>query len=423
MSFTTDALTHDSDQCPNRNRDQAAAARIDAEIKRVRNQLYLRPDRRAAFEGLVNCVRTRTHLLRPTPGQGRPGWVAPVFLLKRLQNLADRRSHWLRPCENWRPAGENLRPMFRSLACHLLAHYAVPGFMDSVWDLPPGPESFRRQSWYIRLGRGASFRNLNLPLVLTRRMEHFVRHAPDHYTVEQALRYGEVLGSGGSDKLAGQIALGALGRKIQHPEFWRTVILFFIHHSEMEIELVNLMVDFIQANKFAGETVLTEQGTAYRPAPWADFSIKGRTPGSMMRLVREWNLDLNEKKPSQGFSWGASPINWFRFLEQGEAAEGPREWSIRELLTSAELYAEGRALRHCIYTYALKCRDGKSTIWSLRLLVNGIEKRMATIEVDPHKRAIIQTRTKCNRYAGARSQEMIRQWAAVAGLKVEPLSW
>src|SRR5262249_49506228 len=117
-------------------------------------------------------------------------------------NLAERRSQWLRCCWDWRPTGQSLRLEFRSLAIHLLGLYPVPGFMDSVWDLPSGPEAFRQQAWFIRLARGASFRELNLPLPLTRRMEHHVRQAPDHYTVSQALRYGEVLGLGEANNLA-----------------------------------------------------------------------------------------------------------------------------------------------------------------------------------------------------------------------------
>ena len=423
MKLKKCSCTDDQDHYSSRDREQYAAARIDFEIKTVLEHFYRRPERRAAFELLVMCVRRRTGLLHPTPGHGRPGWVAPVFLINRLRGLAERHNQWLRQCEDWHPSGGNLRPEFRSLVWHLLAFYPIPGFMDSVWDLPSGPESFCRQAAYIRLARGASFRDLNLPLLLTRKMEHYVRQAPDHYTFEQALRYGEVLGSGGSEKLACQIALGTLGRKIQQAEFWRTVILFFVNHPEMDLALGNPIIDFIQANKFAGEEILTENGAGYRQPLWPDFSMKGRTLSSMMRLLRDWNLNLNERKPSQSFSWPASTIPGFRFAESSQETGEQREWSIHELVSSAELYAEGRALRHCVYTYAFKCREGKTTLWSLRLRVNGIEKRMATIEADLGKRAIIQTRAKCNRYAGVRSREMIRQWAAATGLKVECGSW
>ena len=72
------------------------------------------------------------------------------------------------------------------------------------------------------------------------------------------------------------------------------------------------------------------------------------------------------------------------------------------------------------YWYAQRCRQGETTIWSLRLRVDGQEKRMATIEVNPRKRTIIQARAKCNLRPGGRSYEIMRQWAAAAGLHLQP---
>src|SRR6266567_2354489 len=84
-----------------------------------------------------------------------------------------------------------------------------------------------------------------------------------------------------------------------------------------------------------------------------------------------------------------------------------------------EALTEGRAMRHCVYSYANRCRRGETTIWSLRMRINGEEKRMATIEVDPRRRSIIQARTKCNLCPGVRSIEIIRQWADWAGLQFD----
>jgi hypothetical protein len=404
-------------------RHDDAAARIDAEIKCVRNHFYSRPERLAAFDALVAILRSRTSFLRPTPGPARPGWIAAVFLINRLRNLADRQSQWLRSPHDWRPTGASLRLEFRSLASHLLALYPVPPFMDSVWDTPSGPGAFRRQVWWIRLARGASFRDLNLPFVFTRRMEHFTRQSPDHYTALQALRYGETLALGGNIKLACEITISRLGQKIEHSAFWRTVLLFFVNHPELHSNWVIPIIDFIEANKFAGEPIVTVHSVGQRQAPWPDFSIKGRTPTSMMRLVREWNADMTFKKPQESFSWPASNIQGFRFIENCDQPEHQREWTIRELLTSPELYLEGRALRHCVFTYAPKCRRGETTIWSLRLRTDQREKRMATIEVNPRRGEIIQTRARANSYAGERSQQIIRRWAQAAGLKIHPRSW
>ena len=47
-----------------------------------------------------------------------------------------------------------------------------------------------------------------------------------------------------------------------------------------------------------------------------------------------------------------------------------------ELLDSTALYAEGRAMHHCVYSYANRCRRGETAIWSLRMRVRSEEKRM-----------------------------------------------
>lgn len=401
-----------------RQREQDAV-RIDAAIKSALDELHESEERRAAFMALVECVRARTSLLRPRPGHGTPGWVGPAFLINRLKNLATRQRHWIRPCETWRPTLSNQRKAFRSLAHHLLTHYPVPGFMDSAWDLAAGPEAFRHQSWFIRLGRGTALRALNLPLVLTRHMEHHVRQAADHYTATQALRYGETRGIGGSEELAREIAIGRLGMKIEHPEFWRTILNFLAGHPEAEREHVNPIVDFVHAHKFGGEEVESVNGTETRQAPWPDFSITGRTLRSVLRLVSAWHLDLSAKRPAHCFSWRASGLQGYRFWEKRPEEEHDRDWTIQELLDSGALQAEGRALRHCVVSYANHCRRGETTIWSLRLRVNDQEKRMVTIEVDPRRRSIIQVRAKCNLIPRGRSLEIIRQWADWAGLRFD----
>jgi hypothetical protein len=288
--------------------------------------------------------------------------------------------------------------------------------MDSVWDLNSGPEGFRQQAWYIRLGRGASVRDLGLPIPLTRRMEHFVRQAPDHYTVYQALRYGEVRGLGGDERLARELCIGFLGRNVDRPDFWRTVVHFCVNHPEMPIGHANPIVDFVQVNKFGGEEILTEHGPEARVPRWPDFSMDGRTVKSLLRLADAWHLELGRKKKSGSFSWHQSSIQGYQFIEKGE--EYDREWTIWELVDSDALYVDGRAMRHCVYTYADRCRRGETTIWSLRLRVKDGEKRMATIEVNPRRRAIIQVRAKYNARPGARSLEILRQWAACENLQV-----
>src|SRR5688572_3070282 len=155
-----------------RKKSLDAAARIDLAIKEAFEEFSLDEARRTAFGWLLNCVWKRTQMLRQTPGQGSGEWTAPVFFVNRLRNVAARHAFWLRRCETWQPAGATARLQFRSLLHHLFCMYPVPAFMESVWDCPSGPEAFRQQGWYMRLGRGGSLRALNLPIELTRRMTH-----------------------------------------------------------------------------------------------------------------------------------------------------------------------------------------------------------------------------------------------------------
>lgn len=402
-----------------RQKKRDARGRIAAAVKSVLGQPGWPAEARLAFQRLLACVRARSELLKSTPGRGRAGWVAPVFLLRRLRHLAGHHQAWLRPCESWQPPVGNLRPVFRDLAAHLLAAYPLPGFMDSAWDLPAGAEAERQQQWYIRLGRGAKLRELDLPMPLTRRMEHFARQAPDHYTVWQALRYGEVRGMDGSHPLAREIALGRLGREVTQPAFWQTVVRFFVRATNVPLDQVNPIIDFIQAQRFGDDPLPTERGLESPPPPCPEFSMQGRTVNSLLRLTRAWHGELAQDRSGPVFSWAKSGIPEYQFLDRRSEAEESRLWTIRELLDSAALRLEGQVMRHCVRTYAPLCWRRQTTIWSLRLRINDHEKRIGTLEVHPRRRAIIQARAKANARLGENSFAIVRQWAAWAGLEIE----
>jgi len=190
-----------------------------------------------------------------------------------------------------------------------------------------------------------------------------------------------------------------------------------VRHPDRPIEHTNPVVDFVQENKYGGEDVLTEHGAERRVPPWPGFSMEGRTPKSMLRLASAWHVELAGKRKGRKLAWRKSPIQEYRYLEKRPEEQADRLWSIQQLLDSDARYAEGQAMRHCVYTYANQCWWGETTIWSLRLRVSDTEKRMATIEVDPRKRAIVQARGKCNRRPGGRCLEIMRQWAAWAGFE------
>ena len=72
-------------------------------------------------------------------------------------------------------------------------------------------------------------------------------------------------------------------------------------------------------------------------------------------------------------------------------------WSIRELLSSDELIDEGRALRHCVSTYARSCHTGRSSIWSMEIEDENGRRKILTIEVALREKVIRQVRGRRNR--------------------------
>lgn len=187
----------------------------------------------------------------------------------------------------------------------------------------------------------------------------------------------------------------------------------------MNMVHVNPIIDFIHDSRFAQEEVATHTGRQIRTPPRPDFSMKGRTLKSVLRLVARWNVDCTMNRAGKCIAWPKSIIGGYRFSEKRPDEIQHRDWTIQELLDSNALRAEGRALRHCVHTYAIRCQRAETTIWSLRLRLGDREKRMATIEVNPQRRAITQVRAKCNLPPGGQSIEIIRQWADQAGLKLE----
>ena len=185
---------------------------------------------------MLHRVRSRTDLLRPRVGRDRYSDLGQVNLLCGLLALAAEHRDWLRRAGDWVPSGDGPIGQFASLAQHLLSHYPLPVFMASVWFPGRDPEAIRRQGWYKHLGLGRNIRTADIPLMLTKRMAHEFSLAPDHYSIDKALRWGQVRGLGGSKELARAIVATRLGRSFEHEDFWRTVVHFFVNHPELELD-------------------------------------------------------------------------------------------------------------------------------------------------------------------------------------------
>ena len=361
------------------------------------NRLSGKGARNAFLRLLLRTIESKTDLLSAEPVLDEYGDNAGNSFVEALECIARHYAGWLRLPEAWQPTTRNTYRQFSSLVRHLFAKYEVPAFMDAVWFAGGGREADRRRDWFLHLGLGNNIRTADLPLPYTKKMAHHFMRAPSHLSVEAALRWGQVLGLGGSERTANAVLTTSLVRDFRHDEFWTGVLRWFIAHPMLDPVHFGPIVDFVRHRKFGTENVLSEDGTVDRRPLDPTFTMKGRTPQALLRRVDEWHRELGKDSRVPDVTWEPSGIGWLIQRERDPDTDAVRLWTIRELTSQRELAAEGRHLRHCVATYGESCRQRCCSIWSLGVHLGERRKRMVTIEV--RKRAIVQVRGKSNRAA------------------------
>jgi hypothetical protein len=192
----------------------------DCAIHRASTQLASHLPVLQKFHELLSCARERAQRLFEAPViDGRHAGVDALVHLSRF------RGAHIRPASEWAGTTSSWRPAVSSLAHHLICDYVVPTFIASSWYATELGADEKR-AWFVAHSRGASFRTLNLPFVMTRQMEHIFLKSQDHLSVEHALRRAELLAMGVPTEFVKAIMSTRLATDFRESEFWRTVWIF-----------------------------------------------------------------------------------------------------------------------------------------------------------------------------------------------------
>ena len=325
--------------------------------------------------------------------------------------------HWLRPLEQWTLRSHNPDRQFSSLARHLWAAYDVPLFMDRAW---LGGNAIQ-QAWFRHIGAGKNICTVEgLPIPLTKKMAHHFMGAPATYSIEAALRWGQVLALGGDRRLADALRETRLVREFRDNDFWMSVIRFFVRNPMLDPVHVQPIVDYIWHQRYEPRVVFVERGVARKLGPeQPNLSMQGRAAASLLRAVDEWHRRLGRETAGGPFQWRKSVIGEFRFMEGTKESHNMKVWRIRELLSSQELIAEGRRMRHCVASYARSCSQGLCSIWSLEVETEAGVEPLLTIEVNPRRKEMCQVRGKHNRRPTEKEKDVLRRWAMQEGLNAD----
>lgn len=213
--------------------------------------------------------RLLLHVERLTGLLDKPEFARAVIALARNSD------GWLRQPELWKPRTKNARRQFNSLARHLWATFDVPLFMDTAWF----SEQDVHQQWFRLLGQGGNIRQADgLPCPLTKQMAHHFLLAPDDYSIQAALRWGQILALGGDKRLADAVVGTRLEARFCDDPFWLSVFRFFVANPMLDRAHVGPIVDYIWNQRFEPRVEQVARGVPVQHPPvQPNFSMRGRT--------------------------------------------------------------------------------------------------------------------------------------------------
>ncbi|MDE0635456.1 MAG: PcfJ domain-containing protein [Candidatus Poribacteria bacterium] len=347
---------------------------------------------------LLLCIEQNSDLLED-----------PTYI-KGIEAIANHSESWISPLETWHVKRHNRDRQFAELLHHLFVAYDVPAFMNRVWLT----ENEMYQNWYIHIGAGQNIRTApGIPIALTKKMAHHFLTAPKQYTVEEAIRWGQVQALGGDKRLMDALRGTRMLGNFKNDDFWLNVIRFFIANPMLDVSHVHPIIDYIWNQKFENQRVFVERGVAEEiDPPQPNFSMNGRTPKTLLRQVNEWHRQLGKATKGGHYQWPRSEIGEFHFRVGSEKKGNLRYWHIRELLSTDELIYEGRKMNHCVSSYARSCYSGKKSIWTVESEDENGRHKALTVEISRPDNLIRQVRGKRNRLPTLSEKYLLERWAA-----------
>ena len=375
-------------------------------------------DRKVLLRLLTHVHRERARFFGSAQVLADRGDSPGNTYVEALALIAAHYPSWLRPIDAWKPRTHSAPRQFASLVRHLFVRYEMPVFFDAVWFAGPEQEAAVHRRWYLHVGRGLNIRTCDLPVRFTKKMAHHFLRAPADATVAQALRWGQVFGLGGDERLARALFGTRLVSCFENDDFWASVIRWLIAHPSVDRTQIRPLIDFLQQQKFVRQRCFEPGRPELGPPPQPGLCMKGRTPEALLRQMEDWHgrLAMADRHPVR--QWKSSGIDDFEFEEGARENHSLKYWTIRELLSSKALLAEGRRMKHCVASYVQSCTNGHSSIWALEVESFEGRAKAVTIEVRNPSREVCQVRGKKNRLPTEKELSVIRRWAAREGLTV-----
>ena len=400
----------------------------------VAHQPSLKPQRERYFH-LVTAIRFHSNLLS---SRHSPRFNHQLF--RCIARMAKWNRAWLRDPFSWTAPDASHNIQLQSLLDHLFAKYPVPKFMYQATLFGSG-HFFKL---FIRMGRGQSVRSAlpkcALAFTMNKPMAREFMRAPQHLHALQAIGWAQILGMGGSAKLAQRILDSKAWLTMcdaENEELWFSFVRFMIriqsdfdsakpaNHLTLTDEELSEIVTFVRKQRLRPARQILGCRTINAEPLQPNLNFEGRTLRSFRRLMRTWKIDLRARAAELRIAnqnrvpapiviqpvWQRCTIGEFRMDVNDRIF-----FTINEILTRSELNAEGGIMKHCVASYAHRVSKRYTTIWSLKVHNCDSHRRLLTIQVNPEKMKVVQVKGPSNREPLEQERRIIQRWMASENL-------
>ncbi len=380
----------------------AKEAKVQASFLRVRrgpDENFLRHISNWSEERQKTAMVLFRYAVKKRPKLGDPRHWWPFTNLASVEDLD------LSRLETWKPKGKSPETQIQSLIEHMVCDYPVPKFLLRSFDQAERLEEIRL---FTYLARGGSLKKAIkeglFPAKMTAKMCHFFMTMRSNRLrtsepVYEAARRAQVQALGGGPRIEEAIATATALMIGGNQDFWFSVIQWFCNQPMFDPRQIGPVMDYLRHRKELNP----------------DLTMKGRTTGALLQGMEEWHQELARVNAQDMATHGEhyKPSGLEEGIWEEKAGKSKVTWTMTEILTSKQLAAEGRYLKHCVYSYGRSIAEGRTSIWSLRWE----DQRMLTVEV-VNSKEIVQYRGKCNRKPTQVEMRILGNWAMENGLDI-----
>jgi len=322
-------------------------------------------------------------------------------------------SKYVRNPDDWVSKSYNLNKQKIDFIRWVYCLYPVPQFMLELFTDKAKSELFVNSllprklffKWFIIIATGGSFAKYSKE-IFTKKEAHLFLNAPDNNTIIENIWWAKCKSIDLGRKVTHAI-VKRLFRNINPPRhyleianlFWwqRLLILLKNCEDEVSIESLNDIMDFLRDRHNNSDV----------------FDLKGRTFNSLIKLSNEWHRTMQFRKfGNQNFTWRGIDIPDWNWTDKKQTST----WTVTQLLTSKELFNDGKRMRHCVASYGQRCMQGQSAIFSL-MEDDGMNmpEKHVTIELSSSKQ-LIQANARMNRQPKGMAKLILNKWLSHNGI-------